>query len=87
VLTPLLFALIYAGKRKAQGESRSPGLKAWPWWPMCAATIAFLAWGLAAPNRPYFTDEGGGAVVGLLAIIASTLLGVAARFFGVPKSS
>ena len=87
VLTPMLFALIYAGKRSAQGEARWPGRRAWPWWPTCAATIAFTAWGLAGPNRPYFTGEGGDAVVGLVAIIASTLLGVAARFFGVGKTT
>jgi polyferredoxin len=84
VITPVLFAVIYAGKRRAQGESRSPGLRNWPWWPMIAATIAFMAWALAAPSRPYFAGDVGGTVVGLLAIITSTLLGVAARFFGSP---
>ena len=49
VLTPILFALIYSGKRRAAGQSRSPGWKLWPWWPMIASTIAFLAWGLAVP--------------------------------------
>ena len=83
VLTPLLFAFIYAGKRKAQGLPRWPGRL--PVWPMFAATIAFMSWGLTAPNRPYFSGEGGDAIVGLLAVMASTLLGVVARFVGVPK--
>lgn len=81
-LTPVLFSLIYAGKRKGQGEPGSPGLRAWPWWPTVAATISFMVWGLTTPNRPYFAGEGGDVVVGLLAIIASTLLGVVGRFFG-----
>lgn len=80
-LTPILFALIYSGKRLAAGESRSPGWKLWPWWPMVAATIAFLAWGLAVPDGPFLTSEGGRVLSGLLAIIVSTLLGVVGRFF------
>ena len=84
VLTPILFALIYSGKRRAAGESRFPGWKLWPWWPMVAATIAFLAWGLAVPEGPFLTSEGGRVLGGLLAIIVSTLLGVIGRFFA-PK--
>jgi hypothetical protein len=86
-LTPILFALIYGGKRKAQAGSRWPGLKDWPWWPMIAATIAFMVWALAAPSRPYFAGEAGDALVGLLAIIASVVLGVVARFVGVPAAA
>ncbi len=80
-LTPLLFALIYAGKRRAAGEPRWPGFKLWPWWPMIAATIAFLVWGLTVPGGPSLEIEGGHALTGLLAIVVSTLLGVAGRFF------
>jgi hypothetical protein len=80
-LTPALFALIYAGKRRAAGRSRWPGSRLWPWWPMTAATIAFLAWGVAVPNGPFWTNESGRVLGGLLAIFVSTLLGVAGRFF------
>ena len=83
-LTPILFALIYAGKRRAAGEPRWPGIKLWPWWPMTAATIAFLAWGLAVPEGPLAGTEGGTVLGGLLAIVVSTFLGVAGRFFA-PK--
>lgn len=83
-LTPLLFGLIYGGKRRAAGETRWPGWKLWPWWPMIAATIAFLVWGLAIPGAPFLTSESGRAISGLVALIASTLLGVAGRFFA-PK--
>lgn len=81
-LTPLLFAAIYAGRRRAAGKPRSPGFKLWPWWPMIAATIAFLAWGLAVPGGPFLTDEKGRVLGGLVAIVVSTLLGVGGRFFG-----
>jgi hypothetical protein len=84
-LTPLLYLVIYASQRQAAGESRFPRVRAWPWWPMTAATVAFLAWALSGPNRPYFTGEGGDAVVGLAAIVVSALLGVLARFFVKPK--
>ena len=80
-LTPILFALIYAGKRRAAGLERWPGKADWPWWPMAAATIAFLVWGLTVPNGPYLDNESGRVVSGLLAVVVSTLLGVAGRFF------
>lgn len=81
LLTPVLYALIYAGKRKAAGESRWPGLKEWPWWPMIAATVAFMAWGLTVPDGPFLAGDEGRVVAGLIAIFISTLLGVAGRFF------
>ena len=81
VLTPVLFALIYCGKRRAAGQPRWPGLESWPWWPMIAATIAFLAWGLAVPDAPFFSGEKGRVLGGLLAIVVSVLLGVLGRFF------
>jgi hypothetical protein len=85
ILTPALYLLIYAGKRQAQGESRLPNIRAWPWWPMFAATAAFLAWALSGPNRPYFNGDGGDSIVGLAAIVVSALLGVLGRFFVQPQ--
>lgn len=84
VLTPVLFALIYAGKRRAARKTRWPGWREWPWWPMIAATVAFLAWGLTIPDGPFLTGEGGRVLAGLLAIVVSTVLGVVGRFFA-PK--
>lgn len=86
ILTPILFAAIYIGKRRAAGQSLWPGFKLWPWWTMIAATIAFLAWGLTVPDGPFLTSDSGRVLGGLLAIIVSTLLGVAGRVFG-PKPS
>jgi Na+/proline symporter len=86
MLTPVLYALIYAGKRNAAGESRWPGFRGWPWWPTFAATAAFMAWAITVPGGPYLTrDSEGGVVAGLLAIFVSTLLGVAGRFFAPTK--
>ncbi len=82
ILTPVLFVMIYAGKRRAAGQSRWPGFDKWPWWPMVAATIAFLVWALAVPDSPFFDVENGTAFKGWLAIVVSTLLGVAGRLFG-----
>jgi hypothetical protein len=48
---------------------------------MIAATIAFFAWGLAVPDGPFLASAGSNVLGGLLAIIVSTLLGVAGRFF------
>jgi len=88
VLTPALFSLIYAGKRHAAGQPRTPGLKQWPWWPMIAATIAFLAWGLAVPEGPQLLeDQTSSQVLGsLLAIFVSVILGVLGRFFATPAN-
>ena len=81
VLTPIMFALIYAGKRRAAGQVRSPERsRNWPWWPMIAATIAFLAWGLSVPNGP-MSNDGGNVLGALIAIFVSTFLGVLGRFF------
>lgn len=85
ILTPLLFALIYAGKRRAAMPTLCPGFKEWPWWPMIAATIAFLAWGLAIPEGPYLTSQNGRVLSGFIAIVVSTLLGVIGRLFA-PKA-
>jgi hypothetical protein len=79
VLTPVLFALVYAGKRRVAKLSRWPGTREWPWWPTIAATIAFLAWGLAVPQGPFVTNDGKGMLAGLLAVFVSALLGVVGK--------
>jgi hypothetical protein len=79
--TPVLFALIYIGKRRASGQPLLPTLAEWPWWPTAAATLAFLAWGLAVPNSGYFEDDAK-PFAGIVAIGASTVLGVLGRIFG-----
>lgn len=83
--TPILFVLVYAGKRHAANLPRFPSqLAAWPWWSTIAATLAFLAWGLAVPGGPYLDDQSGRVVSGLAAMFVSAGLGVVGRLFQKP---
>jgi hypothetical protein len=86
LLTPVLFFLIYVGKRRAAGFSWKTEWKKYPWWLTVAATLAFLAWALAVPESPFLDSESGRALSGLVALIASVFLGVLGRVFG-PKPS
>ncbi len=75
VLTPILFLLVYAGKRRAQALPPFPPLTHWPWWKMAASFVAFLAWGLAVPTNPYAAaDPLRGAAFAFCAVFVSTLL-------------
>ena len=81
-LTPLLLLLIYLSKVAATGD-KLPGPREWPWWKMCAATIAFFVWALAVPGNPYLR-EAAAAVAGLGAMLVSTLLSVMTPIFERP---
>lgn len=81
ILTPVLFALIFIGKRRGAQQPALPPLREWPWWQTLACTIAFLAWGLVVPDGPYLNTEHGRVLATLIAIIASALLGVLGRIF------
>lgn len=81
LFTPILFALIFLGKRRAAGLPTFPPLGEWPWWKTFAATVAFLVWALAVPGNPYINGETGGAVAGFLAIFISTVLSVLEPLF------
>lgn len=86
ILTPVLFALIYLGKRKAAQLPPSPPLKDWPWWKLFAATVAFIVWALAVPGNPYVSgDTAGGAVAGFFAIFISTILSILEPIFDRPE--
>jgi hypothetical protein len=81
VLTPLLFILIYAGKRASLNLPPLPSLKSWPWWKLIAATIAFVVWALVVPTNPYIGGPLQGAVAGFAAILVSTFLSLLAPIF------
>jgi ABC-type arginine/histidine transport system permease subunit len=81
IVTPLVFLVIYAGKRIANDQSALPGLRQWPWWKLFAATIAFAVWALAVPTTPYMTGAGGGAVAAFFATFVSVLLSMFAPLF------
>lgn len=86
VFTPVLFALVLLGKRRAAHVKPLATAKNWPWWKNVAATIAFLVWGLAVPGNPLVSGEAGGAVMGFLAIFISTLLSILEQLFDNPDS-
>jgi hypothetical protein len=81
-LTPLLLLLIYISKVAATGD-KLPGPAIWPWWKMCAATIAFFVWALAVPGNPYLGGMSA-AVAGFGAMLVSTLLNVLTPIFERP---
>lgn len=81
VFTPLLFVLIFLGKRRASQLPTIPAPREWPWWKIFAATVAFLVWALAVPGNPYVRGDTGGAVAGFLAIFISTVLSVLEPLF------
>lgn len=73
VLTPILFLLIYIGKRRSQSLSFFPSSpKDWPWWKVIASTIAFMAWALAIP--PFIGSDAGKVLAALAALLVSTFL-------------
>jgi len=75
VLTPILFLLIYVGKRRSQQLSFMPeGVTNWPWWKLVASTIAFSVWALAIP--PLISGDAGKVVAGFGAVLVSTMLGL-----------
>lgn len=87
ILTPILFLLIYAGKRRNNGLSPFPRLKNLPWWKLISSTIAFLGWALAIPNAPYLHGSSntpniaGGAIAAFIAILISTILSICEPIF------
>ncbi len=75
VLTPILFLLIYIGKRRSQNLSALPqGAAKWPWWKLIASTIAFATWASAVP--PLVTTGPGKIVAAFGALLVSTMLSV-----------
>lgn len=72
-VTPVIAVLVYLVKQKeARDQGKDPS-KAFPWWPMIAAMIAFLAW---APALPGMISSGIGKVgASFLALLVSTILG------------
>jgi hypothetical protein len=85
IFTPILFLLIYAGKRRSnQLTSLPPQLKNLPWWKLIASTIAFLVWALAIPTAPYLhspANPAGGVVAGFFALFISTVLSLLEPLF------
>jgi hypothetical protein len=79
--TPVLFVLIFLGKRRASGPPTFPPAGEWPWWKLFACTVAFLVWALAVPGNPYIKDPIASAAIGFLALFISTVLSVLEPLF------
>jgi hypothetical protein len=80
VLTPILFLLIYVGKRRGQGLSYMPAeMTSWPWWKLIASTVAFGFWALAVP--PLVSGDAGKFLAGFAAVLVSTMLGLFGKIF------
>lgn len=73
VLTPVLFLLVYLGKRRSQNLPLLPSSPTqWPWWKLIASTVAFMVWALAVP--PLIDGDAGKVVAAFGALLVSTLL-------------
>lgn len=81
IVTPVVFLVVYVGKRLANQQPALPPLGQWPWWKLVAATVAFAVWALAVPTTPYLTGAAGGAVAAFFATFVSVLLSLLAPIF------
>lgn len=87
LLTPILFALILIGKRKAAGGNQTGVFGNWPWWKTIAATVAFLVWALAVPGPPDIPYDTSGAIAGVFALFISTFLSILEPIFERPPAA
>lgn len=83
VVTPLLQLVLFLRHLATAKRRWKIPPKAWPWWSMIASTIAFAVWAMAVPGNPIIetNNAAGGAVAGLAAMAASTVLNLLAPFF------
>jgi len=73
IITPILFLLVYLGKRRSQKLALLPdAFGQWPWWKLVASTVAFAVWALAVP--PLVESDAGKVVAAFGALLVSTLL-------------
>ncbi|MEA2950982.1 MAG: hypothetical protein QOJ96_502 [Alphaproteobacteria bacterium] len=85
VLTPILFLLIYVGKRRSLKLPPLPeSVAEWPWWKLVASTIAFAVWALAVP--PLVASDAGKVVAAFGALFVSTILSLVGAVVEPPES-
>jgi len=84
-LTPALLWLIAAGRHRAAGGVGPVPLH---WWPLLAATVAFMVWALSVPGvTSMFTSvpkeqAAWGVLAGVGAVLVSMVLSLLERVFG-----
>ncbi|UTD29990.1 hypothetical protein [Bradyrhizobium sp. WD16] len=84
-LTPILFLLIYVGKRRSQKLPALPqSVAKWPWWKVIASTLAFMVWALAVP--PLVAGEAEKVVSAFGALLVSTMLSLVGAVVEPPEA-
>ena len=89
VATPAAVWATFVGKAKnARPAVDIWKLRPWPFWPMIAASISFVAWAAALPGTvfdylPWFRPALGPVAV----VLASVILGIFSNVFGAPAKA
>lgn len=78
-LTPIILALLLLGRARL-GEPRTAKLH---WWPLTAATIAFMVWALSVPGHP--VADAWKMLPAFGALLVSTFLSLLEPIFGPKK--
>jgi hypothetical protein len=83
IATPLVLWVVFAAKLKSAQKDLPMKLAAWPFWEMCAATVAFAAWAFALPETPFrdFRDWYTPGLGTFAVLAVSTILGLLAPLF------
>jgi len=81
IFTPILFLIIFTGKRKEAKLTLFPPINQWPWFKLVASTVAFAVWGLAIPTTPYLHGVAGGSIAAFGALLISTFLALLQPIF------
>lgn len=87
VFTPVLFLLLYMGKRRSGGDTLLPTWAKFPWWQLVASSVAFAFWALAVPMAPYLTSGGERAIAAFLALFVATMLPILEPIFVPPPTN
>jgi len=81
IFTPIIFLLIFCGKRREAELQLLPSFKKWPWFKLVASSVAFAFWALAIPTNPYLHGAAGGTIGAFCALFVSTFLTLLQPFF------
>ncbi len=77
LITPLIVLLVAIGKHRGATQA---GKFAFPTWPMCSATFAFLVWGLAVPGM--VDGDAEKMLAAFCALVVSKFLSLLEPIFG-----
>ncbi|MDY7091629.1 MAG: hypothetical protein SX243_01520 [Acidobacteriota bacterium] len=85
IATPIVVWLLFAAKLRTASGTLPLNPKAWPWWEMVAATLAFFVWACALDDNavPLAINE---SLAGILVLISAPALGLLAPIFRSPTA-